>query len=96
MVVFQQKQTGLNARKISSEYLKCSDFVLVEGAGSDKTLKKIQVLRKGYAEKISCPTEELVALVSDFDIKRDKPRFHPDDVEKISDFLENQPHEKEP
>jgi molybdopterin-guanine dinucleotide biosynthesis protein B len=96
MAVFQQKKTELDVNKISREYLKCSDFILVEGAKSDKELKKIEVLRKGFSEKILCSPEELIAVVSDFDVGKDLPVFHPEDIEKIADFLENYPHEKEP
>jgi molybdopterin-guanine dinucleotide biosynthesis protein B len=81
---------------ISREYLKCSDFILVEGAKSDKSLKKIEVLRKGFSEKILCSPEELIAVVSDFDMGKDIPVFHPEDIEKIADFMENYPEEKEP
>jgi molybdopterin-guanine dinucleotide biosynthesis protein B len=96
MAVFQQKKTELDVKKISREYLKCSDFILVEGATSNKTLKKIEVLRKGFSEKILCSPEELIAVVSDFDAGKDIPVFHPEDIEKIADFVENYPHEKEP
>ncbi len=96
MAVFQQKKSEPGVKKISREYLKCSDFILVEGAKSDKTLKKIEVLRKGISEKISCSPEELIAVVSDFDMGKDIPVFHPEDIERIADFLENYPHEKEP
>jgi len=96
MTVFQQKKTDLDVRKISREYLQCSDFILVEGNQSDKTLKKIEVLRKGVSEKRSCPPEELVAVVSDYDVGKDIPVFHPEEIEKMADFLENYPHEKGP
>jgi molybdopterin-guanine dinucleotide biosynthesis protein B len=96
MAVFQQKKTELDVKKISREYLKRSDFILVEGAKSDKTLKKIEVLRKGFSEKILCSPEELIAVVSDFDAGKDIPVFHPEDIEKIADFLENYPDDKEP
>jgi molybdopterin-guanine dinucleotide biosynthesis protein B len=96
MAVFQQKKTELDVKKISRVYLKGSDFILVEGAKSDKGLKKIEVLRKGFSEKILCSPEELIAVVSDFDVRKDIPVFHPEDIEKIADFLENYPHEKEP
>jgi molybdopterin-guanine dinucleotide biosynthesis protein B len=96
MAVFQQKKTELDVNKISRKYLKCSDFILVEGAKSDKELKKIEVLRKGFSEKILCSPEELIAVVSDFDVGKDIPVFHPEDIEKIADFLENYPHEEEP
>jgi len=96
MAVFKQKKTELDVKKISREYLKCSDFILVEGARSNKKLKKIEVLRKGFSEKILCSPEELIAVVSDFDAGKDIPVFHPEDIEKIADFMENYPYEKEP
>jgi molybdopterin-guanine dinucleotide biosynthesis protein B len=96
MAVFQQKKTELDVKKISRKYLKRSDIILVEGAKSDKELKKIEVLRKGFSEKISCSPEELIAVVSDFDAGKDIPVFHPQDIEKIADFLENYPDDKEP
>jgi molybdopterin-guanine dinucleotide biosynthesis protein B len=96
MAVFQQKKTELDVKKISRKYLKRSDIILVEGAKSDKELKKIEVLRKGFSEKISCSPEELIAVVSDFDARKDIPVFHPQDIEKIADFLENYPDDKEP
>ncbi len=95
-VVYQRKKTELDVMKLSREYLKWSDFILVEGASSNKKLKKIEVLRKGLSEKILCSPEELIAVVSDFDVGKDIPVFHPDDMDKIADFLENYPHEKEP
>jgi molybdopterin-guanine dinucleotide biosynthesis protein B len=96
IVVFPQKKTELDVKRISRKYLKCSDFILVEGAESDKKLKKIEVLRKGFSEKILCSPEELIAVVSDFEAAKDIPVFHPENIEKIADFLENYPQEKEP
>jgi len=96
MALLHQKKDDLDVRRISREYLQCSDFILVEGNRSDKTLKKIEVLRKGVSEKISCAPEELVAIVSDYDIEQEFPVFHPDEFGKIADFMENHPHEKEP
>lgn len=96
MVIFQQKKNEFDVKKISTEYLECSDIILVEGAKSHNELKKIEVLRKGFSEKISCSQEELIAVVSDFDVEKDIPVFRPEDIEKIADFLENYPHEKEP
>jgi molybdopterin-guanine dinucleotide biosynthesis protein B len=68
----------------------------VEGDKSDKTLKKIEVMRKGISEKMICPPEELIAVVSDFNVGIDKPVFHPDKISTIADFLETQTCEKEP
>lgn len=96
LAILQQKKANLDVRQISREYLQCSDFILVEGGRSDKTLKKIEVLRKGVSENIVCSPEELIAVVSDFDIGKALPAFHPEEINKIADFLENHPHEKGP
>jgi molybdopterin-guanine dinucleotide biosynthesis protein B len=93
--VLQQKKRDLDVGKISRDYLPYSDFVLVEGGKTDKALKKIEVLRKGVSEKIICSPEELIAVVSDYDIRIDKPVFHSDKISAIADFLETQPREKE-
>ncbi len=66
------------------------------GSSIRQNVQKIEVLRKGVSEEISCPPEELVSVISDFDVGKDIPIFNPEEIEKISDFLENQPHEKEP
>jgi len=96
LAILQHKKSDLDVIQISREYLKCSDFILVEGNRSDKRLKKIEVLRKGVSEKILCSPQELIAVISDFDIEKDVPVFHPEEIGKIADFLENHPHEKEP
>ena len=96
LAILQQKKADLDVRQISREYIQYSDFILVEGDQSDKTLKKIEVLRKGISEKILSSPEELIAIVSDFDVGKAIPVFHPEEIEKIADFLENYPHEKEP
>jgi molybdopterin-guanine dinucleotide biosynthesis protein B len=96
LAVLQKKMPDLDVNKITREYLKCGDFILVEGGRSDKTLKKIEVMRKGVSEKIECSPEELIAIISDFDAGKDIPVFHPEETNKIADFLENQPHEKGP
>jgi molybdopterin-guanine dinucleotide biosynthesis protein B len=94
LAVLQKKMPDIDAKKISIEFLKCCDFILVEGGRSDKTLKKIEVLRKGVSEKTECYPEELIAIISDFDVGKDIPVFHPEEINKVADFLENQPHEK--
>jgi molybdopterin-guanine dinucleotide biosynthesis protein B len=96
LAILQQKKIDLDARQISREYIPHTDFILVEGGRSDKTLKKIEVLRKGISEKIEGSPEELIAIVSDFDVGKDMLVFHPEEIEKIADFLVNYPKEKDP
>ncbi len=96
LAVLQKKRADRDPRQIAREYMQQSDFILVEGGRSDKSLKKIEVLRKGVSEKISSSPDELIAVVSDFDVGKDMPAFHPEEIGKIADFLENYPREKEP
>ena len=64
------------------------DIVLVEGFSEEERLRRIEVLRKQVSEKIiSCP-ERLIAVVSDMDIKTNKPIFKPDEISEIVNFLE--------
>jgi molybdopterin-guanine dinucleotide biosynthesis protein B len=95
LAVCRQKKQSLDVRTISKDYLQPTDFVLVEGDKTDKGLKKIEVLRKGVSEKSLCSPEELIAIVSDYNVSTDKPVFHPGEISAIADFLETQPREKE-
>ncbi len=69
---------------VAADYFKESDIVLVEGGRKEKRLEKIQVLRKGVAEEVICPPEELLAVVSDMDVTVEKPVYHPDQISEIA------------
>jgi len=64
------------------------DIVLVEGFSKEQRLKKVEILRKGISEQIYSPLNEVIAIVSDIDVKIDKPIFKPDQICAIVDFLE--------
>ena len=64
------------------------DIVLVEGFSEEQRLKKVEILRKGVSEQIYSPLNEIIAVVSDIDVKIDKPIFKPDQICAIVDFLE--------
>ncbi|MCD6318581.1 molybdopterin-guanine dinucleotide biosynthesis protein B [Candidatus Aerophobetes bacterium] len=64
------------------------DIVLVEGFSKEQRLKKVEILRKGISEQIYSPLNEVIAIVSDIDVKVDKPIFKPDQICAIVDFLE--------
>jgi molybdopterin-guanine dinucleotide biosynthesis protein B len=53
MVVIQQKNTELDAKQISREYLKGSDFILIEGNRTDKALKNSRFYAKGSQKRPS-------------------------------------------
>jgi len=73
----------------AAEFFKKHDFVFIEGGRNEKSLKKIEVLRKGIAENVECSMKELAAVVSDVEVAVDKPVFHHDQINEISNFIEN-------
>ncbi len=79
-----------NYEGIAWEFFPGADFVLVEGGRDDPKIRKIEVLRKGMAEKVTCPLNELAAVVSDEKIVINKPLFNPEETGKIADFLEKE------
>ena len=75
-------------KSIAEHYFPSFDIVLGEGFSEDKEVAKIVVLRKGVSDYVKSPQDDILALVSDFEIKADKPVFNPDDVSGIADFIE--------
>jgi molybdopterin-guanine dinucleotide biosynthesis protein B len=75
---------------IAWEFFPGADFVLVEGGRDDHKTRKIEVLRKGISGKVTCPLNELVAVVSDEKIEINRPVFHPQETGKIADLLEKE------
>jgi len=75
-------------KSIAEHYFPSFDIVLGEGFSEDKEVAKIVVLRKGVSDYVQSPQDDILALVSDFEIKADKPVFNADDVSGIADFIE--------
>ena len=75
-------------KSIARYYFPDFDIVLGEGFSEEKEVAKIVILRKGVSEHIQSPQSDVLAVVSDFEIKTDKPVFKPDDVSRIADFIE--------
>lgn len=75
-------------KSIAEHYFPSFDIVLGEGFSEDKEVAKIVVLRKGVSDYVKSPQDDILALVSDFEIKADKPVFNADDVSGIADFIE--------
>lgn len=73
---------------IAKKHFDWPDIVLVEGYKRDKTIKKIEVLKKGISENIESLPEELFAVVSDFGVETDKPVFQPDQIDQIADLIQ--------
>lgn len=75
-------------KSIARYYFLDFDIVLGEGFSEEKEVAKIVILRKGVSEHIQSPQSDVLAVVSDFEIKTDKPVFKPNDVSGIVDLLE--------
>ena len=88
VAVLQNAAQGVDASAIAGRHFPDVDIVLVEGGAGDKGLKKVEVLRKGVAEELRCPTEELIAVVADVDVTVDKPVYHPDQIGELADLLD--------
>lgn len=65
-----------------------ADIVLVEGGRKDKSLRKIEVLRRGLSGGIKSSGRELAAVVADFRVICQVPVFHPRQFKKIADWME--------
>jgi len=75
-------------KSIAEHYFPSLDIVFGEGFSEEKEVAKIVILRKGISEQVQTPQDDILAVVSDFEIKADKPVFKPDDVTGIADFVE--------
>jgi molybdopterin-guanine dinucleotide biosynthesis protein MobB len=88
LAILNRSQDQPSPERIAVKHFDRPDIVLVEGYKGDKTIKKIEVLKKGISENMGIPTEELFAVISDFDVDTDKPVFQPDQVDQIADFIQ--------
>mgnify|MGYP001050955195 CR=1 FL=1 len=75
-------------KNIAQSYFSNFNIVFGEGFGKEKGVDKILVLRKGISERVPYSQDDILALVSDFEIEVEKPIFKPDDVSGIADFIE--------
>ncbi|WP_366924145.1 molybdopterin-guanine dinucleotide biosynthesis protein B [Metallumcola ferriviriculae] len=63
------------------------DLIITEGyKHGDKP--KIEVCRRETSQELVCSLEELVAVVADFPLEVDVPRFDLDDAVPLADFLQ--------
>jgi len=86
--LIEDKEQVPGLKSIAEHYFSSYDIVFGEGFSGEKEVAKIVVLRKGISDYVQSPQDDVLALVSDFEIKADKPVFKPDDVSGIADFIE--------
>jgi len=76
-------------RTIAKHYFYDLDIVLGEGFSEEKEVSKIVVIRKAISKSVPPPRDDIVVLVSDFEIETEKPVFKFDDVSHLADFIEH-------
>jgi molybdopterin-guanine dinucleotide biosynthesis protein MobB len=86
--VLQRKSAEAEDIRLASSVFSQMDIVLVEGRRVDRQIPKLELVRKGVAERILTPLDELAAVVSDYEIEISRPVFHFRQVKEIVDFLE--------
>ena len=80
-------------RDLSPEELSCLmvgeyDLILTEGFKQSNT-PKIEVHRKGQGRELLCSPRQLLAVVSDEPLSVDVPQFSRNEVQRLSDLIEN-------
>jgi molybdopterin-guanine dinucleotide biosynthesis protein B len=85
--LIQDTDEEIPVAELMSRY--CSDVDLVIAEGYKKsTLPKIEVFSSAlYDTPLDDPGENLIALVSDQEVRPDLPWFRPDDVEGLAGFI---------
>jgi molybdopterin-guanine dinucleotide biosynthesis protein B len=96
LAVLKRKVDNVGFCAVAAEYFRDVDIILVEGGKRERGLKKIEVLRRGVAEKVECSPEELIAVVSDVKVAVNKPVCNPDQIGEIADIMEGCFEYKEP
>jgi len=86
--LIEDKEPVPGLKSIAEHYFPSFDIVFGEGFSEEKEVAKIVVLRKGISDYVQSPQDDILALVSDFEIKGEKPVFKPDDVSGIANFIE--------
>ena len=86
--LIEDKEPVPGLKSIAEHYFPSFDIVFGEGFSEEKEVAKIVILRKGISHYVQSPQDDVLAVVSDFEIKADKPVFKPDDVSGIADLVE--------
>jgi len=78
----------LDVDTIVAAYFHDEDLVLTEGYKSGHKAK-IEICRKALQSEPTCsPADRLLAVVSDFSVELEVPRFDLEDISGVADFIE--------
>ncbi len=86
--LIEETEQSPTLKSIAKYYFPGFDIVLGEGFSEEKVVARIAILRKGVSNYTHSPQDDVLAVVSDFETKTDKPVFKHDDVSRIADFIE--------
>ncbi|MFC2017484.1 molybdopterin-guanine dinucleotide biosynthesis protein B [Chloroflexota bacterium] len=86
--LIEEKEHVPGLRSIAEHYFPGFDIVFGEGFSAEKEVAKIVVLREGISDYSQRLQNDILVVVSDFEIKTEKLVFKPDDVSGIANFIE--------
>ena len=83
------RAASVEAPALAARLFPAADVVLVEGGKGAAGLPKIEVLRSGVSEVLTCRPEELLAVVSDGPVPGgvSVPVLTPEETERLSDII---------
>jgi len=91
VAVIQKSSSGEGDLQLAAAHFPNMDIVLIEGRHTVPRIPKVELLRRGMAERVTTPIAELAAVVSDFEIATERPGFHFGQVDALAEFLSKQP-----
>jgi dTDP-4-amino-4,6-dideoxygalactose transaminase len=94
IAIIQRPSDKAGDLQLAASYFRNMDIVLIEGRHTLKHIPKVELLRKGVAERVETPLEELAAVVSDFEVNVPRPVFHLNQINEIANFLEKEAQEE--
>lgn len=88
VAIVKDAETEETLDSLGAKYFQDVDLILTEGYKKENK-PKIEIFRSQVHETPLCRGDEnLVALVSDMRLDLDVPRFAPDDIKGLADFVE--------
>ncbi len=86
--VIKQVEHDLSPQELSRFIGWDYDLILTEGFKQSKT-PKIEVHRREQGKDLSCPPEQLLAIVTDEPLDVDAPQFPQNGIQGLADLIEN-------
>jgi len=87
LTLFDNSHVGRTVEEALALMPDCCDLILVEGY-KNCNLSRIEVCDNNSRQKLVCPPEELMAIVSDHGSIHDVPTYTRNDVKGIADLIE--------